>query len=134
MPNPLMVPAGRSRRPADFVFLTKSFAVLKEHPVNKKRQAEGKMPGNMIALPDAGDRLPALTPLKDAFGINFGTLVEMPVERGIARLVKMEEVELPDATGNAESDYRIRAEKTLEAIQRFDGAVHSPERTGCPRP
>jgi 2,3-bisphosphoglycerate-independent phosphoglycerate mutase len=102
-------------------FLAKSHEVLKNHPVNKKRESEGKMPGNMIALRDAGDRLPTLVPIEQGYGVKFGTLVEMPVERGIARLAKMEEVELPDVTGNAEQDYLIRAQKTLEAIQNFDG-------------
>lgn len=102
-------------------FLAKSYAVLRDHPVNKKRIAEGKMPGNMIALRDAGDRLPRLTPIADKYGARFGSLVEMPVERGIARLAKMEEVELPAATGNAEEDYGVRAAKTLESIQNYDG-------------
>lgn len=102
-------------------FLAKSYAVLRDHPVNKKREAEGKMPGNMIALRDAGDRLPRLAPIEEKFGARFGSLVEMPVERGIARLAKMDEVELPAVTGDAEEDYGVRAAKTLQNIEEYDG-------------
>ncbi|MBL7085270.1 MAG: 2,3-bisphosphoglycerate-independent phosphoglycerate mutase [Candidatus Omnitrophica bacterium] len=102
-------------------FVEKSHLVLEESPVNKKREAKGKLKANLILTRDAGDRLPKLPSIKDKFALNFGCFVEMPVERGIALLTDMEIIEIPLPSGDLEKDYRLRAEKVLQALERFDG-------------
>jgi len=102
-------------------FLEKSTKVLNESEVNKKRVSEGKLPGNLILTRDAGDRLPKFPKLTELFNVRFGSLVEMPVEKGIALLTGMEIINIPIPTGRPEHDYPLRVEKLLEAIQKFDG-------------
>lgn len=102
-------------------FMEKSKAVLKEAAVNKKREAAGKMPGNVILTRDGGDRLPKFPKIKDLFNIKMGSFVEMPVEKGIALLTGMEIVKLPLPTGDLEKDYTLRADKVMGVINKFDG-------------
>ena len=102
-------------------FVEKSHLVLEESSINKKRETEGKLKANLILTRDAGDRLPKFPQIRDRFGINFGCFVEMPVERGIALLTGMQVIEIPLPSGNLEKDYRLRAEKVLQALKRFDG-------------
>lgn len=97
-------------------FVMKAFEVLKNSEINKKRKAEGKKPANIILLRDAGDSLPKVPTLKEIYGLNFGSIVEMPVERGIALLTGMKEVPIEDST-----DYKLWAEKVLYALENFDG-------------
>jgi len=45
---------------------------------------------------DAGEHLPVIAPFKERYGMKGVALVEMPAEIGIARLLGMKEVMLPD--------------------------------------
>ncbi len=99
----------------------KSREVLDGHPVNRRRREEGKPPANLILLRDAGDHLPAAPLIKDRFGVEFGCFVEMPVERGIARLLGMTIIEVPPSFGDREPAYRLWAQRAAEEITRHGG-------------
>lgn len=101
-------------------FVEKSSKVLEESDVNKKRRLEGKPVANLILTRDAGDRLPKFPNIKERFGINIASLVEMPVERGISLLTGMDVIELPPPTGELEKDYFIRSNTVLDSIRKFD--------------
>jgi len=102
-------------------FVRLSFEVLREHPVNRRRQAEGKPPANLILLRDAGDRLPRLPSLQERFGIRFAALVEMPVEVGIADLTGMGKVPVASTLRDAQRGYQDWAAKTLSALNDWEG-------------
>lgn len=102
-------------------FVQKSSLVLEESSINQKRASEGKMKANLILCRDAGDSLPKFPSIKEKFGINFGCFVEMPVERGIALLTGMRIIEIPLPSGNLQKDYKLRAKKVLESLNKFDG-------------
>jgi 2,3-bisphosphoglycerate-independent phosphoglycerate mutase len=102
-------------------FTQKSYKVLSESLVNKKRIAEKKMPGNIILSRDAGDHLPKFPPISSVFNLRFGSFVQMPVERGIALLTGIEIIDVPQSTGHLDVDYPIWAKVALEAIKIYDG-------------
>lgn len=102
-------------------FVQKSHEVLENHPINRQRATEGKLKANLILGRDAGDCLPEFPPFKERFNINFATFVEMPVERGIALLMDIKIVELPEPTSDLAADYQLRAQKALDEIVKYDG-------------
>jgi 2,3-bisphosphoglycerate-independent phosphoglycerate mutase len=103
-------------------FTRKSRAILDAHPVNAKRRAEGKMPGNLILVRDGGDHLPQVPPMRDRFGVTLGCFVEMPVERGIARFLGLGIVEVPpDPLGSRAATYQIWARRAVEVLSQYDG-------------
>jgi 2,3-bisphosphoglycerate-independent phosphoglycerate mutase len=102
-------------------FTEKSNLVLNEAETNKKRVAEGKMPGNLILSRDAGDRLPKMPPISETFGVQFGCFQEMPVEKGIAMLTGMDVVPVPLASGDPEKDYPLLAKLALEQLPKYGG-------------
>ena len=102
-------------------FTQKSFRVLQEAQTNKKRVAEGKMPGNAIVCRDAGDCLPTFPSFKEMQGLKFGSFVQMPVEKGIALLTGINVVSLPLSTGKPDVDYPLWAETAIKEIRNFDG-------------
>jgi 2,3-bisphosphoglycerate-independent phosphoglycerate mutase len=102
-------------------FMRRSYEVLENHPINRRRVAEGKMPGNMILLRDAGDRLPRMPSFQERFGIRFASLVEMPVEIGIASLLGMGQVPVASTAEDPERGYSDWAAKTLGALGEWDG-------------
>ena len=102
-------------------FMRKSHEVLEADPVNRRRREEGKMPGNMILLRDAGDRLPRLPSFEERYGVRFASLVEMPVEIGIAELTGMGKIPVVSTAEDPERGYADWAGKTLAALSDWDG-------------
>jgi 2,3-bisphosphoglycerate-independent phosphoglycerate mutase len=111
-----------ARRAADLTneWLRAAFGVLEDADVNKRRRAEGKLPGNFILTRDGGDHVPKLVSFKERFGPEMGCFVEMPVELGIARLMGMGVVEAPTGLRPAEQ-YEAWADLALEALEGYDG-------------
>jgi 2,3-bisphosphoglycerate-independent phosphoglycerate mutase len=102
-------------------FTRKSFEVLQESAINKKRISEGKLPGNLILSRDAGDHLPKFPKISEAFNLKFGSFVEMPVEKGIALLTGMEIIDVPSSTGHLDVDYPVWAKIALDSLVKYDG-------------
>ena len=107
---------------ADIVneFTEKSMTILEEHEINKKRGEEGKLKANVVLVRDAGVRLPKFPHLNQQYGFSFVCLADMPVERGISKLVGMHMVELPPPSKSLERDCRLRVEKLLEILPLYD--------------
>ena len=102
-------------------FTEKSMDVLNNAAANKKRIGEGKLAGNLILARDAGDKLPKFPPMKELHGVNFGSFVQMPVEKGIALLTGISVVDVPPPSGHIDVDYSVWAKIALEKIEDFDG-------------
>jgi 2,3-bisphosphoglycerate-independent phosphoglycerate mutase len=106
-------------------FVDKAINILKDHPINRERAGKGKLQANVILIRDAGDSLPKVTPINQLYGLKFGAVAEMPVERGIARALGMdvEEVKLYDAPKDEVLGERFEA--TMKLLDRVDVAyVH----------
>jgi 2,3-bisphosphoglycerate-independent phosphoglycerate mutase len=99
-------------------FVEGAARILDASEVNAERRRAGKLPGNLILTRDAGDRRPALQPIKERFGPSWGCFVEMPVERGIAMLLGMAPVDAPRLA--AEEDYAAWAILAAEALDGYD--------------
>ncbi|MCP8317750.1 MAG: 2,3-bisphosphoglycerate-independent phosphoglycerate mutase [archaeon] len=102
---------------ADLVneFTEKSIEILMNHPVNLSRKKSSKKPANAILLRDAGNSLPKIKRLNEKYGLKFACLLDMPVERGIARLTGMVEIE-----AGGIKDYEIKAKKIIESLENYD--------------
>ncbi len=105
------------------VFTRKSFEILDKHPVNIERTRKGLLKANIVLLRDSGGRLPTVKPIREVYGMPLAAVAEMPVEKGIARLLKMRVMEVPPPTSDKRSDYQIRLEAALKAL-REDGSVY----------
>lgn len=102
---------------ADLVneFTEKSIKVLINHPINLSREKTGKKPANAILLRDAGNSLPKIKRLDEKYSLKFACLLDMPVERGIARLTGMVEIE-----AGGIKDYEIKAQKVSDLLKSYD--------------
>lgn len=102
-------------------FTQKSREVLNASAVNKKRSEEGKLPANIILSRDGGNCLPKFESMGKLYNMKFGCFVEMPVEKGIALLTGMDIVNIPLPSGDIEKDYKLRADKVVEAMKTYQG-------------
>lgn len=101
-------------------FTKESLEILRDHQINKSRKIAGKMVINCILLRDAGNMMPRLEPISKLYGINFCCIVDMPVERGIAKITGMQAFD----AGNI-NDYEQKARVAAECLQQHDAVyVH----------
>jgi len=116
--------SAEAKRAADLLeeFTKKSHEVLRNHPINAKRLHSRRPPANAILSRDAGSQLPKFKSVREEYGMDFASMVEMPVERGIALLCGMDLVELPKPTGDITVDYQRRAEMTSELVETYNVA------------
>jgi len=114
-------PSAEASRTADAVnlFLERSAAVLAGHRVNARRAMAGKKIGNALLVRNAGS-LPDPPPVP--FEVKHGTpgaaLTEMPVERGIARVLGLADEYVGPMGPDRDAGYRERARKTRELLER----------------
>ena len=76
-------------------FVEESAKILDASDVNVERRAARAARANVILTRDGGDHLPVLQSIDDRFGPEWGCFVEMPVERGIAKMLGMHPVAAP---------------------------------------
>ncbi|KYH42344.1 MAG: phosphoglycerate mutase AP superfamily, partial [Candidatus Bathyarchaeota archaeon B63] len=117
-----LVETEEARRAAQLLneFTEKSHEVLDGHEVNRRREAEGKLKANVILSRDAGDRVPRFFSINERYGVRFACLADMPVERGISRLVGMHLIPLPPPTGDIRADSDLRVRRLMENYGSFD--------------
>lgn len=93
-------------------FTDQSLAIMKESEVNKRRAAQGKKLLNSILLRDAGNRFPDVLPINQIHGMKFSCIVDMPVEIGIANVLKMQTFNAGGLT-----DYEEKAKVAAKAME-----------------
>ena len=93
-------------------FTEQSLKIMNESSVNKKRKEEGKKLLSSILLRDAGNRYPVVTPINDLHSMNFSCIVDMPVELGISKVLKMKGFEAGGLT-----DYEEKARVAAKAME-----------------
>jgi 2,3-bisphosphoglycerate-independent phosphoglycerate mutase len=111
-----------SAKAADVVnkFVALSHEKLQDHPVNRARVAEGKLPANII-LPRGAGLAPHIPKIKDLHGLNAAAVVEVGLIRGIARYCGLDVVPLPDSVnGGLDTDLPAFMKATDEALQKYD--------------
>jgi len=101
-------------------FTEKTIEVLENHPINVARAQKGLPKANVLLLRDAEDRYPDIQLISQLYGLSFGIVAEMPVEKGIGKLLGMKVAEVSPPTGDAERDLKERLEATLSLLKTVD--------------
>jgi len=100
-------------------FMRQSHEFLKDHPVNKKRKAEGKPPANMVIPWGAGKR-PNLQPLCERYKLKAACVAGVSLIKGICKLSGMTVINVPGATGDIDTDTKAKGEAALRMLQNHD--------------
>jgi len=102
----------------DLIFASQHF--LANHPINRKRKAEGKDPANSIWPWSPGYR-PAMKPLKDMFPIKSGAVISaVDLIRGIGVYAGLEVIMVEGATGLYDTNYEGKAQAAIKALKEKD--------------
>lgn len=96
--------------------MEESYAFLTEHPVNKKRIAEGKRPANSIWLWGEGKK-PMLPSFFDTFGKKGAIISAVDLLKGIAKCAGMDAPEVEGATGYIDTNFAGKAHAAVDALK-----------------
>ena len=109
-------------------FVEGSARILDRSAVNVRRRDAGKLAGNVILTRDGGDTVPRLQPIRDRFGFGWACFVEMPVERGIAKVLGMQAIDVPRLAGAEEyAEWAARSAEALEEHQALYVHLKGPD-------
>ncbi|MBP5273785.1 MAG: 2,3-bisphosphoglycerate-independent phosphoglycerate mutase [Abditibacteriota bacterium] len=100
-------------------FVKRSYALLKDHPVNVKRIKEGLHPANII-LPRGGGVGPSMAPFAEKYGIKGACVSETGLINGVAKYVGMTIYNTPEATGGYDTDCIAMAKNIVKALETHD--------------
>ncbi len=108
--------------------MEKSRRILKDHPVNRKRRAEGKNTADSVWLWGEGTK-PDMPSLKELYGITGSVVSAVDLVKGIGIFAAMEIIEVPGATGYLDTNYAGKVSGALDSLQRVDLAMIHIEAT-----
>ena len=94
-----------------------SRSLLREHPINKKRVAEGKSPANCLWFWGEG-RKPALDLFREKYGIERGAVISaVDLIQGIGVCAGLEVLKVENITGNYHTDFAAKGRAAIEAFK-----------------
>ena len=106
--------------------------VLRAHPVNIAREKAGKRPGNLI-WPWGGGKKPSMQTLKEKYDLRSAVVAAVDLVKGIGSYAGMEIINVPGATGLADTNYEGKADAVLKAFEHNDLVfvhVEAPDEAG----
>ncbi len=133
----LVLPKAKSRSAQKTVaklrdMILKSKGVLESHPVNIERAKSGKRLANMI-WPWGGGSKPSMPSFTEKYGLKAAVISAVDLVKGIGAYAGMQVVEVPGATGLANTNYEGKAENALKALRDNDLVfvhVEAPDEAG----
>jgi len=93
--------------------------LLADHPVNQKREREGKLPANMIWLWGQGT-VPDMPTFKERFDLDGSVISAVDLIKGLGKYAGLKIVEVPGATGWLDTDYAGKARHALQELRDRD--------------
>ncbi len=112
--------------------MDRSAEILEDHPVNRKRLAEGRLPANRVWFWAAGMKADF-----DSFGQRFGksgtVIAGVDLIKGLGRLTGLEVPDVEGATGYIDTSYENKAAEAEAALERHDFVwvhVEAPDEAG----
>ena len=103
--------------------MEKSFAVLKDHPINVRRRAEGKNTANSMWFWGAGTK-PMLSDFREKTGKTGAMISAVDLLKGLAVGCGMKVCEVEGATGLLDSNFEGKVEAALTALREGTDFVY----------
>ncbi|MDR3705076.1 MAG: cofactor-independent phosphoglycerate mutase [Paludibacteraceae bacterium] len=111
-----------AKETADLIndLIIRSQELLKNHPINIKRVAEGKDPANSIWPWSPGYR-PRMETLLDTYGFRNGAVISaVDLIKGIGIYAGLQSIDVEGATGLYNTNYEGKAQAAIQALKEND--------------
>jgi 2,3-bisphosphoglycerate-independent phosphoglycerate mutase len=116
------IPEGQDTKKL-YELMKKSYDLLKDHPVNKKREAEGKRPANSCWFWGEGTK-PQLESFKTKTGLNGSMISAVDLLKGIAICAEMQSVDVDGATGYIDTNFDGKCKAAIDEFKKGQDFVY----------
>lgn len=103
--------------------MVESYDVLKDHPVNKAREARGLRPANSMWLWGEGTRK-ALMPFEEKYGLKGSIISAVDLLKGIGKFSGMNVVNVEGATGYIDTNFEGKASAAIQEFKNGQDFVY----------
>jgi 2,3-bisphosphoglycerate-independent phosphoglycerate mutase len=106
--------------------------ILEKHEINLVRVDLKENPANMIWLWGQGKK-PAMPKFQDQYGLQGSIISAVDLLKGLGKILGLEVVNVPGATGYYDTDYEGKAKAALKALKKNDFVfvhVEAPDEAG----
>ena len=94
-------------------------AIVRDHPVNKSREAQGLKPANLVWLWGQG-KAPRLPKFQVVHGLKGAIVAGVDLVAGVAMLAGWDRIKVDGATGYLDTDYAAKGRAGVEALEKYD--------------
>lgn len=111
----------KGEKTAEFLnnLIVESNKYLENHPINIKREKEGKDKANYI-WPWSPGRKPSIEKFDRRFNVKGAVISAVDLIRGIGKMIGFEIINVPGATGLWNTNYEGKAKYAVESLKNFD--------------
>ncbi len=106
-----------------YEMMRKSYDVLKDHPVNKEREARGERPANSMWFWGEGVKKP-LADFREKYGVKASMISAVDLLKGIGKFSGMNVVNVEGATGYLDTNFEGKAQAAVEEFKRGQDFVY----------
>lgn len=99
--------------------MRQSYDLLKNHPINQRRIAEGKNPANSVWLWGEGTK-PNLENFTAKYGLHGAMISAVDLLKGIAIGAGMDSIDVDGATGTLSTNWEGKAKAAADALSEHD--------------
>ncbi len=106
--------------------------LLNNHEINQIRLDLKENPGNMIWLWGQGKK-PSMPQFREKFGLNGSVISAVDLIKGLGRILGLEVINVPGATGYYDTDYEGKAQAAVKSLAKKDFVfvhVEAPDEAG----
>ena len=103
--------------------MERSFEILNDHPVNRRRVEKGLNPANSIWIWGNGKK-PLLPLFEEKYGLKGAVISAVDLVKGIGLFAGLKLIQVEGATGNIDTNYSGKAEAAVEAFKKGDDFVY----------
>jgi 2,3-bisphosphoglycerate-independent phosphoglycerate mutase len=106
-------------RDALVALMEASKPIFANHPVNRRRYAQGSTPATQIWLWGHG-QAPSVRPFAEIHGKTGAIISAVDLVRGVGVLIGWHRIDVPGATGYLDTDYAAKGRYAVESLGAFD--------------
>ncbi len=114
-----LVPEARKTAGIVNEFVRQSYRLLKDHPVNLRREKQGRPAANIL-LPRGAGVFPDIRSFQERYGLSSACIAGVSLIKGICRVCGMEVVDVPGATGGLDTDMEGKARAAIGLLDSRD--------------
>jgi len=100
-------------------FLKKAYLVLKNHPLNKKREKVGLLPANYLLVRGAG-KMRKTPSFKERYNLRAGCIAGGGLYKGIGKILGMDEILVKGATGFPTTNLKRKFIAAKKNLKKYD--------------